>query len=538
MKHHLAPTTLMALSILAVAQAHAAAPDAEQRGLNELRNTVINLLQGLVEKGVLTREQAQLMVESAQKKAAADADAQAKAEEGAVRVPYIPQVVRDEISKQVASEVGPQVTKNVIDTAQSEGWGVPAALPDWVRRMRWNGDVRVRAQGEFFADDNIANSYINFQTVNEKGGIGRAGSSAFANTTEDRQRARYRLRVGFDTNLGGGFSLTGRLATGALKDPISPNQTLGTTNTRSVIGVDLAYIEWAGNSATGRHSLQVDAGRIRNPYLSSDLVWDPDLAFEGIASTYRLGLMRDDPYAHFAYATLGAFTVQENEINKDKWLFGGQMGLDWKFSGGSRLRVGGALYEFQNISGVRNAFESDLKDYSAPQWLTRGNTLFDIRNDNDINTNLFALAADYRLVNLTSNFDWRVAPGYRVTAAADVVKNIGYDVAKMQARTGFSVDARTLGYQGEIGFGTSSMNTAGAWRAYVGYRYLQRDAVLDGFTDSDFRLGGTDVQGYFIGADYSINPRVQARLRYLSGNEIDGPPLAIDTVQLDLNASF
>ena len=537
MKHHLAPTTLMALSILAVAQAHAAAPDAEQRGLNELRNTVINLLQGLVEKGVLTRDQAQAMVESAQKKAATDADALAKAEEGAVRVPYIPQVVRDEISKQVAAEVAPQVTKNVIDTAQSEGWGVPAAMPDWVRRMRWNGDVRVRAQGDFFANDNVANSYINFQTVNEKGGIGKAGSSAFSNTTEDRQRARYRLRVGFDTNLGGGFSLTGRLATGALKDPISPNQTLGTTSTHSVIGVDLAYIEWAGNSATGRHSLQVDAGRIRNPYLSSDLVWDPDLAFEGIASTYRLGLMRDDPYAHFAYATVGAFNLQENEINRDKWLFGGQMGMDWKFSGGSRLRVGGALYEYRNISGIRNAFESDLNDYTAPQWLTRGNTLFDIRNDNDINTNLFALAADYRLVNLTSNFDWRVAPGYRVTAAADVVKNIGYDVAKMKARAGFSVDPRTLGYQGEIGFGTSSQ-TAGAWRVYVGYRYLQRDAVLDGFTDSDFRLGGTDVQGYFIGADYSINPRVQARLRYLSGNEIDGPPLAIDTVQLDLNASF
>jgi hypothetical protein len=67
---------------------------------------------------------------------------------------------------------------------------------------------------------------------------------------------------------------------------------------------------------------------------------------------------------------------------------------------------------------------------------------------------------------------------------------------------------------------------------------LQRDAVLDGFTDSDFRLGGTDVQGYFIGADYVVNPRIQARLRYLSGNEIDGPPLGIDTVQLDLNASF
>ena len=104
MKHHLAPTTLMALSILAVAQAHAAAPDAEQRGLNELRNTVINLLQGLVEKGVLTRDQAQAMVESAQKKAATDADALAKAEEGAcmflvdlpdpaIRIEHVPNTI-------------------------------------------------------------------------------------------------------------------------------------------------------------------------------------------------------------------------------------------------------------------------------------------------------------------------------------------------------------------------------------------------------------------------------------------------------------
>src|SRR5688572_4871 len=107
----------------------AMAASEEARQLNELRNTVVNLLQGLVERGVMTREQAEAMVTSAQKKAAEDAAATAAAEAadaGAVRVPYVPEVVKEEIRKQVVAELEPQVTKNVIEEANNEQWGVPA----------------------------------------------------------------------------------------------------------------------------------------------------------------------------------------------------------------------------------------------------------------------------------------------------------------------------------------------------------------------------------------------------------------------------
>jgi polyhydroxyalkanoate synthesis regulator phasin len=522
--------------------AGAAAADPEARSLNELRNTVVNLLQGLVERGVLTREQAEKMVQDAQGKAEADSAAlaaQEKAEEGAVRVPYVPQIVKDEIRRQVEIDLGDQVAKNVVETAQSEGWGVPAALPDWVKRMRWYGDMRVRGQGDLFASDNIPNSYIDFQRVNAAGGIGKAGVSAFTNTTEERERARVRLRLGFETNLGYGWIMGARLTSGTLADPISTNQTLGNTGNRYQLGIDMAYLEWTGNSSTGRHTLDLSAGRIRNPWFTaSDLVYDQDLMFEGVAANYRLGLVRDDPYTHFAFATVGAFPIQELELADDKWLLGGQLGLDWKFSGGSRFRMGTGYYKYSHISGRRNLFESTLLDYTAPQFLARGNTVFDIRNDNDPTTNLFALAADYELANASMAFDWRIAPNYRVSFAADYVQNIGYDEARILARTGFAVDERNVGYQAEVGFGSNSMAQAHAWRVVVGYRYVERDAVLDAFTDSDFRLGGTDVKGYTIGIDYSLTPRVMARLRYLSGNEIDYAPLGIDVVQLDLSASF
>jgi hypothetical protein len=431
------------------------------------------------------------------------------------------------------------VTKEVVEQAQSEQWGVPAALPDWIKRVQWSGDMRVRGQGDLFATDNLPESYLDFLTINDKGGIGKAGLAAFLNTTEDRTRLRARFRLGIDAQLGWGWSLGGRIATGNLRDPVSTNQTLGNTGARYQTGFDLAYIKWYGNSATGRNVLNLSLGRIQNPWLSTDLVWDPDLTFEGVAANYRLGLLRDDPYSHFAYVTLGAFPIQEVELSPhDKWLYGAQLGLDWKFSGGTRARFGVAYYYYRNIVGQVNTLESSLLDYTAPQFLQKGNTLFPIKVDNDTSTDLFALASDYHLADATFSVEWKLPGLYRVALVGDYVDNIGFDEAAVSARRGFDVAPRTKGYSAELNFGEASLARSGAWRAMVGYKYLERDAVLDAFTDSDFHLGGTDAKGYYFGVDYAFTPRVSARVRYLSANEIDGPPLGIDVLQLDLNASF
>jgi hypothetical protein len=67
---------------------------------------------------------------------------------------------------------------------------------------------------------------------------------------------------------------------------------------------------------------------------------------------------------------------------------------------------------------------------------------------------------------------------------------------------------------------------------------VQRDAVVDAFNDQDFHLGGTDAKGYTLRFDYSINPRVYVRLKYMAADAIDGPPLNIDVWQFDLNTRF
>jgi len=76
------------------------------------------------------------------------------------------------------------------------------------------------------------------------------------------------------------------------------------------------------------------------------------------------------------------------------------------------------------------------------------------------------------------------------------------------------------------------------WQAGVGYRYVESDAVVDGFTDSDFGGGGTNVQGFTLGGNVALSKAVRCGLRWMSADEVAGPPLSSDTLQIDLNAKF
>jgi hypothetical protein len=531
---------------LAVAQSAFAQQSQEMQNLNELRNTVINLLQGLVERGVLTKEQAQAMVKAAQDKASADAAAaahqeKAETEAGAVRVPYVPQIVKDEIRKEVAAELAPEVTKQVVEEAKSERWGVPGALPEWIKSVRLSGDVRVRGEGDSFAADNLSPStglYLNYNAVNAAGGVSRAGQAGQINTQVNRYYLVGRLRLNLDADLSSGWAVGARLSTGSLSNPDSTNQVLGQYGNRYQTDVDLAYITWGGQSASERQQLRFWGGKFPNPFLSTNIVWSTEVTFEGLALGYRAGLTSGAD-APALFATLGAIPVQEIALSQnDKWLYASQVGLDLHPSAASHVRFGVAYYYYDHLHGIRNALNDHTLDYTAPEYVQKGNTMFNIRNDTDPTAGLFALAADYHLLDGVLAADWYLTPGYRLNLTADYVKNVGYNKAAVAARYGFPVPPRVTGYQVEVSYGSDALDHSRAWRGFLAYKFIERDAVLDAFNDQDFHLGGTDAKGYLVGADVALTRNVWARLRYYSSNAIDGPPLGIDTWQLDLNARF
>jgi Putative porin len=529
---------MMASIALAAAPVAACLAADERQSLEELRNTVVNLLQALVDQGVMTREKAAQLVKAAQDKAAADAAATAKADEGAVRVPYVPQIVKDEIAKQVAEQVKPDVVADVVKEAKTEKWGVPGALADWLTHTRISGSVTLREEDVLFSSNNVQNFYLNYYGINTAGGFARAGLNAFENVSEDRIRFRGRARFAVDSDITDSITAGMRIVTGNTSDLVSETQTLDGTAPYQ-FGLDELFIRLDERNAQKFPWLSAVGGRFLNPYgTPTDLIFHKDLTFEGVALTGRYGLGDGSAEQSHLFITVGAHPLQEVALSpQDKWLVGGQVGANMRWGEGQHLRISGAFFDYLNVTGRLNPLGGTVFNYTAPLYERQGNTYFDISNSTDPTVNLLALAAKYRLANLILTYELPVGR-YTFGATADAVRNLGYNTARVSANFGQYVAPRTKGYQAEFSFGHPTVLTAGSWRGVIGYRYLERDAVIDAYTDSDFHWGGTDAKGYYLVGDYGLANRVWMRLRYLSSNAIDGPTLGIDTVQLDLNTRF
>lgn len=542
----------------------------QREELLEIKNTIVNLVDALVEQGILTAEKAEELKAEAAAKAQADAAAEniakasdadvvtelrdpppAPGEKKVVRVPYVPEFVKEEIREQVRAELKEDVTKDVIAKAKADRWGVKDALPEWITRMRWFGDVRLREQSDFFSDDNIITSYPDFDAINDAGGVTRAGADAFFNYTEDRHRLRFRLRLGFETDITESLLMSASLATGNLNNPISLNQTLGNASDPYQLNMESGFLQWHLEDEDDLTWVSVQGGRTRNPYWRvTELVFDNDIHMEGISTNVRLPLPEVYPleaktgHRREFFAVVGGYPLDEGEIafadgsSNDKWIWGVQSGVEFAFTKLHSAKLAFAFFDYINIAGQRNTLGSTIKDWTAPDSVTKGNTMFDIRNDADPTTNLFALASDFQLVNLTAEYRYAGFHPYLLTSAVDVVKNIGFDRREIFRRTGADISERSLGYVVQFNLGWPEINSFGDWSVFGGYRYMQRDAVLDAYTDSNFHLAGTDSQGYFLGGHFGITRDTWVRVRWLSSDEIDGPPLGIDSLQVDLNSQF
>lgn len=522
-----------------------ASPAADDRqSLEELRNTVIGLLQALVDQGVISKEKAAQMVKSAQDKAAASAAASAataKAEEGAVRVPYVPQIVKDEIAKEVAEQVKPAVVAGVVQEAKAEKWGVPGALADWLTRTRVSGIVTLRGEDILYSKDNAANTYLNYYAINQAGGILKAGQNAFLDTTVDRARIRARARFAVDSDITNSISAGMRIATGNTSDLVSETQTLD-GSTPFQFGLDELFIRLDERNSQRFPWLSVVGGRFLNPYgTPTDLIFHKDLTFQGLAITGRYGIGDGSADQSHLFFTAGAHPIQEVQLStQDKWLLAAQLGANLRWGDGQHLRFAGAFYDYFNVTGRLNPTGTTISNFTAPQFERGGNTYFDISNPSppDITTNLFALAAKYRMANINASYELPVG-SHVFGLTLDAVRNLAFDSHDVSNNVGHYVAARTKGYQVEASFGTPTVLDLNSFRALIGYRYLQRDAVIDAYTDSDFHyFGGTDATGYYLVGEYGVAHNAWLRLRYLSSNAIDGPKFGVDVVQLDMNTRF
>lgn len=134
-----------------------------------------------------------------------------------------------------------------------------SALEGLVSRFRLVGDIRVR--GESFFQDNTA----------------------------DRNRARVRVRFGFDGKLNEDFIAGLSIATGTLGDPTSTNTTLTSNFDKKTIGLDRAYITF---NPVAHKWLSLTGGKFAYTWQRTPVTFDSDLNPEGFSAKFNFDLPR------------------------------------------------------------------------------------------------------------------------------------------------------------------------------------------------------------------------------------------------------
>lgn len=491
---------------------------------------------------------------------------QAGAKPRVVRVPYVPEVVRRELHDQIKEEVLAQ--------AKTERWGDPGALPDWLGRIKWEGDMRLRYQSEMPARDNSPGSdYVlanQISTTTRAPDLGAyKGYANLSNTQEDRNRLRLQMRLGMSAKIGDDFSGGVRITTGNTTDRVSTNQTLGQDFNKYMLVLDRAFLKYEPNDW-----LSASGGRIPNPWFSTDLVWSENLNFEGVAATVG---RRSEAEPFRPFLTVGAFPMREDNppTRSNRWLSGTQGGFQWDLNGRTRFKLGAAYYGYKNLEGRPEPASSFVcapyptctqqsatyGQYEYESGLRqKGNTLFATNattDPNATNAPLWGLASRFREVNLTASLDLAHWDPIHAVLIGDYVKNIAYDKAEILARTGLTAadfpDGHNVGRMLKLQVGWPEVQMPNEWNGFIAYRYLGSDAVLDAFTDSDFGLGGTNLKGYQIGFKYGLDRNVNLGVKWMSADSIDSmipssPTLgglsgsktkfSVDLLQVDLSARF
>jgi hypothetical protein len=370
------------------------------------------------------------------------------------------------------------------DEGFQKAYHARTGLPDWVNQVKLYGDVRGRMEL--------------FRFENDAPGAGEPN--------KDRTRYRYRLRVGatvqMKDNFELGFRLTSSEAQGTFGgDPISGNTTAQDNGSKKFVYVDTAYGKWTPINS-GPWLLSGTIGKMENPFLVSDMVFDADYTPEGAAIQAGYAINSE----HSLKLSGGVFILDEiNQgatASEDPYMLGVQLRYDAKWTPQLTTTAGVGWYGVTHDQTLGNA--------NVPN-VNVGNTRFNAAAPGhvagDLVNSYHPIVADLGVTYTVDKVPLYPGP-FPIRLAGEVMHNPG-------------ADEDNNAYWAGIFFGKSGKK--GTWEVSYRYKRLEADAWFEEFTDSDFGAyyqtgstpagfgqgagyrAGTGVKGHVVKAVYSVS---------------------------------
>lgn len=312
-------------------------------------------------------------------------------------------------------------------------------------RLSLSGDMRVRYESNF----------------------GVAGA-------RDRDRGVLRARLRAAYRLNDWLTIGGQLATGDPDDPNSTDMTLSNFDDDLQVSLDQAYIRLTPGD------LQVHLGKIPQPFVRTELVWDGDVSPQGASAAYTADLGGVKVKASGLY-----FMVDESVAGPDSRMIGGQLSMQTPAAPiQAELAVGYYDYALRSVAG------GDAGDFRS---------------------NLFAggrYLSDFNLLDVIAALTWNgLGEKWPVRLVGDYVHNYG---AATDADTGFGVDLLV---------GRAAQ--PGDWRFTYGYAEAETDAVLAAFSHDNTNLA-TNYMQHTLAIDFVPKHNLVLNATYYHYRQKDG----------------
>jgi hypothetical protein len=349
----------------------------------------------------------------------------------------------------------------------------------WWERLTFYGDLRLRYEG-FFRE-----------------------------SSETRQRGRYRLRFGVRTPIAEGLDLNLRLASGESADVTSTNQTFTDFFNRKPINIDQASLSFTPPKLS---ALTLAGGKFSYPLTRTQMVWDDDVNWEGAYEQVNW--------------TAGATNVRLVAVQSplsdvaaggDAFMFAGYAHAAFRL-GEHAVQLSVADYGYQHIDRLAVALD-DGTDIRTQQTNT-------VRRAAD--GSVIGYASDFNLVDTIAQATFNTGrTNYPLIAIADVVVNTR------------AVNDEDLGIWLSSSYGrASAVNT---YALSYTFARIERDAVVSAFNFSDMGPA-TNVVMHMTTFSYMPKNRLNLDMTGIFTRLLDAPPgepnHLLTRIQVDARVTF
>ena len=394
------------------------------------------------------------------------------------------------VSKGILTAQEADELKKEQDAGFDKSYRARNGMPEWVTSLKLYGDLRGRFDHLSFEND-------------DKGGPNR-----------DRDRFRYRLRTGLTATMKDNLELGFRLISGEPNsdgsggNPLSGNATMQNNASKKFVYIDLAYGKWTPLK-TDQWTLSGTFGKMENPFVVSDIMFDPDYTPEGgaLQLAYKL-----DSVHSFKLAGAGIAIDENNQgVTDDPFLIGGQLRWDAKWTKELDTTVGVAAFKLTDTPNLGNG---------AVPNINVGNT----------RTPAGVLVHHYTPIIADASIGYTFDVGHAYPGPLPVRAFGAY-------LNNPSASARNNGF--DVGASVGRSGRKGGWEFSYHYKYLEADATYEEFPDDDFGAyyaaipggygqgtgyrGGTNVKGHVVRASYSPYDALTFGATYYATELINDP---------------